>query len=478
MSNYLAIFMQLHKITTDRKKEIIMFRKNVWIEKIAEFDKIMSFAEGYKDFLNQGKTERECTLYAEKALRQQGFLNLNEVSSLKSGDKVYIINRGKSIVAFIVGQKPLMEGLHVLGAHIDSPRLDIKQNPLYESGQFTYLDTHYYGGIKKYQWTAIPLAIHGVITKKDGTKINIVIGEDENDPVFGITDLLPHLAKDQMNRNAGDIIAGEKLDITFSHLPMNKNNKPHYKDYILNLLKQKYGVEEEDFISSELEIVPAFKAKDYGLDRSMIASYGQDDRSCAYICLKAILDAKVSDYTSMLYLSDKEEIGSVGSTGAESRFFVNSVAKLAEKLGHRDPYFYAIKALENSKALSVDVSAAYDPLFAEVYEEKNSSLLGYGVTFNKYTGSRGKSGSNDANAEFVAYVRKIMDDHDVAYQTAELGKVDQGGGGTIAFIFANHNMDVIDAGVGVLNMHSPMEITSKADIYEGYLGYKAFLEAK
>ena len=455
-----------------------MYRKNVWLEKQNSYEQIMNFAEDYKKFLNISKTEREFVTNSVVLLRRAGYLNLNEVSSIKAGDKVYLVNRDKNVIAFTIGKKPLKDGLHILGAHVDSPRLDVKQNPLYERGDFAYLDTHYYGGIKKYQWVTIPLALHGVVYLTNNTKIELIIGERDDDPILGISDLLIHLSKDQLQKNAREVIGGEDLDVTLGNIPLKGVDKEPIKNFVLRFLKEKYALEEEDFVSAELEIVPAIKARDYGLDRSMVAAYGHDDKVCAYMCLRAELETADKEYTSCLFLVDKEEIGSVGATGAHSVFFFNAIAKVAEKLGAPDPYFYAKKALENSRALSCDVSAGEDPLYPGTSDEKNGSHLGYGLTFNKYTGSGGKGGSNDANAEFVAYLRNIMNENNICYQTAELGKVDQGGGGTIAYIFANHNMEVIDSGVGVLSMHSPMEIISKADLYEGFMGYRAFLKAK
>jgi aspartyl aminopeptidase len=452
-----------------------MYSKNIWQNiRLEKLDQIMQFGEGYKKFLSKGKTERLCVEESILLAEQHGFVHINNVKELKEGTKVYAVNKGKNIVLFKMGSKPLVEGLRILGAHIDSPRLDIKQNPLYEKNEFALLDTHYYGGIKKYQWVTIPLAIHGVVVKKDGTVVNISIGEDENDPVVGISDLLIHLSADQMKKNAATVIEGEDLDVTFGSIPLEGEEKNAVKANILKLLKNKYQIEEEDFISSELEVVPAGKARDYGLDRSMIAGYGHDDRVCAYTSLKAILDIESCDYTTCCILVDKEEIGSVGATGAESLFFENMVAELLHLQGN-DSFLSLRRTLTNSKMLSSDVSAGFDPLFPSVNDEKNAAYFGRGIVFNKYTGARGKSGSNDASPEYIAWIRNIMDDENIHYQTAELGKVDQGGGGTIAYILGNYNMDVVDAGVAVFNMHAPMEIVSKADVYEAYLAYKVFL---
>ena len=436
-----------------------MYSKNIWKDASQEkVNAIMNFCEDYKHFISVGKTERICVKEALKIAESKGFKNLHDVKTANVGDKLYLINKNKNIVLFTVGQKPVKEGLRVLGAHIDSPRLDIKQNPLYEKDGFALLDTHYYGGVKKYQWVTIPLAIHGVIIKKDGTTVNVAIGDDENDPVLGISDLLIHLAGDQMQKTASKVIEGEDLDVTFGSIPLKDEEKNAVKANILKMLNEKYQVEEEDLLSAELEVVPAGKARDYGFDRSMVAGYGHDDRVCAYTSLRAVVDMEEApEYTSCCILVDKEEIGSVGATGAHSLFFENAI-------------------LELLNMLSSDVSAGFDPLFAGVNDPKNSAYLGNGIVFNKYTGSRGKSGSNDANPEYVAWVRDAMDINEVHYQTAELGKVDQGGGGTIAYILGNYNMNVLDAGVAVLNMHAPMEIVSKADVYEAYLAYIAFLK--
>ncbi len=452
-----------------------MYSKNIW-KNIAEekFNSIMSFCEGYKEYLTKGKTERLCVQESVDLAIKNGFVNIEEIKSLKVGDKVYAINKGKNISLFKIGQKPLTEGLRILGAHIDSPRLDVKQNPLYEKNDFALLDTHYYGGIKKYQWVTIPLAIHGVMIKKDGTVVNVQIGEDDNDPIVGISDLLVHLASDQLDKKASKFIEGEDLDVTFGSIPLNGEEKDAVKANILKLLKEKYQIEEEDFISSELEVVPAGKARDYGFDRSMVAGYGHDDRVCAYTSLKAILDIDSCEYTTCCILVDKEEIGSVGATGAESLFFENIIAELLFLAG-KTSYIDLKHTLTNCKMLSSDVSAGFDPLFPSVNDEKNAAYFGRGIVFNKYTGSKGKSGSNDANPEYIAWIRNILDNENIHYQTSELGRVDQGGGGTIAYILGKYNMNVLDAGVAVLNMHAPMEIVSKADVYEAYLAYKLFL---
>ena len=453
-----------------------MYRKNAWL-KYKDNKDVMNFAEGYKNFISVAKSERLAVKEAEKLLKANGFKNVDDVKSLKEGDRVYFINKKKNVAAFIIGKEPLENGLRILGAHIDSPRLDLKENPVYESKGFALGDTHYYGGIKKYQWTTIPLSLVGVICKKDGSIVEVNIGEDPKDPVVGITDLLIHLSADQMSKTLSKAIEGENLDITLGSMPLDEESKEPVKANVLKLLKEKYGIEEEDFVSAEIEIVPAGSARDYGLDRSMIAGYGHDDRSCAYTSLMALLDTKKVKNTACCILVDKEEIGSVGATGAQSLFFENAIAKLAALSNSKNPLWSARVAMENSKMLSSDVSAGYDPLYGYVSDTKNVAYLGEGLVFNKYTGRGGKGGSNDAMPEYYAFVRKAMDDAKVNWQSAELGKVDQGGGGTIAYILGNYNMNVIDAGIPVLNMHAPMEIVSKVDVYEAYLGYKAFLVA-
>ena len=454
-----------------------MYAKNAWNKYSENKQDLISFCEDYKKFITKGKTERRCVEEAILEAEKAGFKNIDSFKSLKTGDKVYATNKGKNFASFIIGEKPLEEGLRVLGAHIDSPRLDLKQNPLYEKFDFALLDTHYYGGIKKYQWVTIPLALYGVVCKKDGTQVKISIGDNEGDPVVGISDLLIHLSGDQMQKSAAKVIEGEDLDVMVGSIPTKEKEKTSVKATIVNLLKEKYDIEEEDFLSAEIEVVPAGGAKDYGLDRSMIAGYGHDDRVCAYTSLRAVIDSSVNEYTSCAVLVDKEEIGSVGATGAQSKWFENVIAKLVMLEGNYSE-FKVRSALENTKMLSSDVSAGFDPLFPGVNEAKNSAYLGKGICFNKYTGSRGKSGCNDAMPEYFAEIRNIMDANDVNFQTSELGKVDQGGGGTIAYILGNYNMNVIDAGVAVLNMHAPMEIVSKADVYEAYKAYKVFLTLK
>ena len=453
-----------------------MERNNAWKSyDEAQVEEVMSLNERYKEFLSKGKTERECVAITVEMAEKAGYKELSTVDSLQAGDKVYAVGMKKTIALFQIGSAPLEEGMNILGAHVDSPRLDIKQNPLYESSDFAYLDTHYYGGIKKYQWAALPMAIHGVVAKKDGSVVDVVIGEDENDPVVGITDLLIHLAGKQMDKKASVVIEGEELDILVGSRPMAGEEKDAVKAGILAILKEKYDMEEEDFLSAELEVVPAGKARDFGLDRSMVMSYGQDDRVCAFTSLEAILEAGALTKTGVCILVDKEEIGSVGATGMHSRFFENTVAEVMDRMGQYSELKLR-RALANSCMLSSDVNAAYDPTFSSAFEKNNCAYFGRGVVFSKFTGARGKSGSNDANAEYLGRIRKVMDDNGVAFQTAELGKVDVGGGGTIAYIPAAYGMNVIDSGVAVLSMHAPWEICSKADIYEAKKCYGAFLK--
>ena len=452
-----------------------MYAKCAWKKYSKEdLELVFKFNEEYKDYLTKGKTERECVTEAIKVAEAYGFKPLSSYDKLNPGDRVYVTNKGKNIACFVIGNKPIEEGLRVLGAHIDSPRIDIKQNPLYEKNGFALLDAHYYGGIKKYQWVTIPLALHGVVCKKDGTVVNVCIGEEENDPVLGITDLLIHLSADQLQKSAAKVIEGEDLDLTMGNMPLEGAEKDAVKANVLKLLKEKYDFEEEDFISAELEIVPAGPTRDYGLDRSMVAGYGHDDRVCAYTSLRAVLDAGLCEYTTCAILVDKEEVGSIGATGAQSKFFENTVAELIN-LSTTYSELKVRHAMENTKMLSSDVSAGFDPLYPGVNDPKNAAYLGNGICFNKYTGSRGKGGCNDAMPEFMAEIRNVMDNNNINYQTAELGRVDQGGGGTIAYILGNYNMNVIDAGIAVLNMHAPMEIVSKADVYEAYCAYKAFI---
>ncbi len=452
-----------------------MYAKNTWKKYKDNLNEVMEYNEGYKDYISKNKTERACVKDSIRLAKEKGFKPLDSFETLKAGDKVYVNNRDKNIALFVIGNKPLTEGMRILGAHIDSPRMDLKQNPLYESEGFVLADTHYYGGVKKYQWVTIPLSLYGVVAKKDGTVVDVVIGEDDNDPVVGISDLLIHLAAEQLDKKAVKVIEGENLDVTLGNMPLVGEEKDAVKANILKLLKDKYDIEEEDFVSAEIEVVPSGKARDYGLDRSMIAGYGHDDRVCAYTSLTAILDMDVCDYTCCTILVDKEEIGSVGATGAQSLFFENTIGEMLVKMGI-DSFVQTRLALSRSKMLSSDVSAGVDPLFVSVNDKKNAAYLGNGIVFNKYTGARGKSGSNDASAEYVARIRAVMDESNIHYQTAELGKVDLGGGGTIAYILGNYNMDVIDAGIAVLNMHAPMEVVSKVDVYETYQAYKAFLK--
>ena len=453
-----------------------MYRKNAW-EKYDDKKAIMDFNEGYKRFITAGKTERLAVKESVKLLEERGYKHISSFKKIKTGDKVYFVNRGKNVFAYHIGKEPLNEGLRILGAHIDSPRIDVKQNPLYEAGGLALLDTHYYGGIKKYQWTTIPLAMVGVVCKKNGEVLDINVGLNEDDPVMGISEILIHLSADQMKKDAAHVVEGEDLDVTVGSLP-DKSDKDPVKSAILALLKEKYGFEEEDFLSAELEFVPADPARDYGLDRSMIAGYGHDDRVCAYTSLLALLDSEETpEYTSCVALVDKEEIGSVGATGAESVFFENTIAKLLDLSGLLTDINLR-HTLTRSKMLSSDVSAGFDPLYAGAFEAKNTCFLGQGLCFNKFTGRGGKGGANDASPEFFAQIRNQFDNDNIYWQTSEIGRVDAGGGGTIAYILGNLNIDVIDAGVGVLNMHAPMEIVSKVDVYEAYLGYKSFLKLK
>lgn len=448
-----------------------------------EKKKVFEFAEEYRKFISACKTERECVRTFVERAEAAGYLDIKKVIAegikLESGARVYADNNGKALAMFIVGKKPMEEGMRILGAHVDSPRMDLKQNPFYEDTGLAMLDTHYYGGVKKYQWVTLPLALHGVVAKKDGSVVEVNIGDKPGDPVFGVSDLLIHLAGEQMEKKAAKVIEGENLDLLIGSIPLageeKENAKDTVKENILGILKEEYGIEEEDFLSAEIEVVPAGEARDYGFDRSMIMGYGHDDRVCAYPSFEAMLAKnETPEYTSVCLLVDKEEIGSVGATGMQSRFFENMTAEVMAAAGQYTELALR-RALQNSHVLSSDVSAAFDPNYPSVMDKKNAAYFGKGMVFNKYTGSRGKSGSNDASAEYVGKLRAVMDDGNVFYQTAELGKVDQGGGGTIAYILANYGMQVIDSGVGVLNMHAPWEIISKADLYEAYKGYVAFL---
>lgn len=454
-------------------------KNNAWLKyNQLEKKQIFDFCEGYKNYLSVGKTERECIHEAVRLAEQKGYKNLNDVIKnnevLKAGDKVYLNNKDKALVLYLIGNDNIENGMRIIGSHVDSPRIDLKQNPLYEDGNLALMDTHYYGGVKKYQWVALPLALHGIVVKKDGTKINVVVGEDDTDPVLGISDLLIHLSAHQLQKKANEVIAGEDLNVLVGNIPLEGKEKEAVKENILVLLKDKYDFEEEDFISAEFEIVPAGKARDLGLDKSMVMGYGQDDRICAYTSLMALLEVENVEKTSVVLLVDKEEVGSIGATGMHSRFFENSLAEVMDRMGQYSELKLK-RALQNSLMLSADVTAAFDPNYPGVCEKKNTAYFGRGLVFSKYTGARGKSGCNDANPEFVAWLRKIMEKNDVAYQTAELGKVDQGGGGTIAYILAQYNMEVIDCGVALQNMHAPWEVSSKVDIYETKNGYKAFL---
>lgn len=461
-----------------------MENKIAW-EKYPEGNKreeVFQFAENYRKFITDCKTERECVSFFVEKAEKAGFVNLEKViaehTALKAGDRVYANNMGKGMALFVIGKESMEKGMNILGAHIDSPRLDLKQDPLYEDTDFAMLDTHYYGGIKKYQWVTLPLALHGVIAKKDGTVVEVNIGDKPGDPVFGVSDLLIHLSGEQLEKKAAKVIEGENLDLLIGSIPMQTEDekvKEKVKANIMNLLSKEYGIEEEDFLSAEIEGVPAGEAKDYGFDRSMIMGYGHDDRVCAYPSFEAMLVSEDPEITSVCLLVDKEEIGSVGASGMQSRFFENTVAEVMAAAGSYSELALR-RALANSKVLSSDVSAAFDPNFPSVMTKRNTAYFGKGLVFNKYTGSRGKGGSNDANAEYIGKLRNIMDTNEVSFQTAELGKVDQGGGGTIAYILANYGMNVIDSGVPVLNMHAPWEIISKVDLYEAYRGYIAFLK--
>lgn len=463
-----------------------MERKNAWESySEEELKEVFGFAEDYKAFISACKTERECVSELKEQAKKAGFLDMEEVMAkgitLKAGDRVFADNKGKSMALFVIGKQGMDAGMNILGAHIDSPRLDLKQNPLYEDTDLALLDTHYYGGVKKYQWVTLPLALHGVIVKKDGTTVNVNIGEKPEDPVFGVSDLLIHLSAEQLEKKAAKVVEGEAMDVLIGSMPLKTDTEDEkevtkkVQANILKILKEQYDVEEEDFLSAEIEVVPAGAARDYGFDRSMIMGYGHDDRVCAYPSYAAMLEMDVPERTSVCLLVDKEEIGSVGASGMQSRFFENIAAEVMNACGDYSELKLR-RALQNSKVLSSDVSAAFDPNYPAVMEKKNAAYFGRGLVFNKYTGSRGKSGSNDASAEYMAEIRKIMDENGVFFQTAELGKVDQGGGGTIAYILGNYNMEVIDSGVAVMNMHAPWEIISKADLYEAKRGYVAFLK--
>ncbi|SHJ69584.1 Aspartyl aminopeptidase [Hathewaya proteolytica DSM 3090] len=446
-----------------------------------ELDEVMALSQRYIDFMSLCKTERECVDEFVIRAEKNGYKNLTEIishgNSIKAGDKIYVNHMGKALAMFLIGTEPIESGLRILGAHIDSPRLDLKQNPLFEEAELAYLKTHYYGGIKKYQWLTLPLAIHGVFVKKDGTVTKVVFGEEENEPVVGISDLLVHLAGSQMEKTLGKAIEGEQLNVMVGSIPVeDKDLKERVKLNILNILNKKYGITEADFVSAEIEIVPAGRAKHFGLDNSMVLAYGHDDRICSYTSFEAMLNIEQCDKTCVTLLVDKEEVGSIGATGMHSRFFENALAEIINLKESNYTDLKVRRTLANSKMLSSDVSAAFDPSFADAFEKNNSAYFGRGIVFNKYTGSRGKSGCNDANAEYLAQLRNILDRNNVAWQTAELGKVDQGGGGTIAYILAQYGMDVIDSGVALHSMHAPYELASKADIYETCRAYEVFLK--
>ena len=461
---------------TEKLKDFLFNTKKCGWETLADSVKndVIRFSDEYIHFLNRSKTEREATGFITEILDKNGFVNIKDKMILVPGDKVYYVNREKSVYASIMGNKPVEAGLNIIGSHIDSPRLDLKPNPLYEDNGFAYFKTHYYGGVKKYQWTTIPLSIHGVIVKANGEKVTINIGEEESDPIFTITDLLPHLAQEQMEKKLKDGIAGEDLNLLIGSIPIgDEKTTERIKLNVLKILNDKYGITEKDFVSSELELVPAFKARSLGFDRSMVAGYGQDDKICAYTSLRALLDTVTPAKTAVCIFADKEEIGSMGNTGMESHVFDTFISELLNKTNTNRPNLLD-KVFCNSKMLSADVDAGLDPIYASVSEKNNAAFLGMGVGLNKYTGARGKSGASDANAEFVAQIRNIFESNNIAYQVSELGKVDTGGGGTIAYILANKGVDVIDCGVPVLSMHAPYEVTSKFDVYEAYRAYAAF----
>ena len=461
-------------MSEDLREKLFDKKENGW-KKVddEEKKKIFEYSKGYMDFLNKAKTEREFVKHARELADKNGFKDIMEFNTLKPGDKVYFVNRNKSMYLAIIGTENIENGLHIIGSHVDSPRLDLKPNPLYEDTEMAYFKTHYYGGIKKYQWTTIPLSIHGTIVKTNGEKIDICIGEDENDPIFTITDLLPHLAQDQMEKKLKNGIDGEDLNLLIGSIPYEEKGKDQVKLNILNILNQKYGITEADLTSTEIELVPAFKARSLGLDESMVAGYGQDDKVCAYTSLSAMMELENVKNTAICILSDKEEIGSMGNTGMESHMFDFFISEILNKLEVNRPNLLD-KVFCFSKMLSSDVDAGFDPIYASVSDKTNAGFLGKGISLNKYTGARGKSGASDANAEYVAWVRNVLEKNDISYQVAELGKVDVGGGGTIAYIIANKGADVIDCGVPVLSMHAPYEVTSKFDIYSAYKTYKAF----
>lgn len=465
-------------MSEEKKNDNAYQAKNAWTEMgKEEREEVFAFNQNYAKFLSENKTEREFATAAVAELEAAGFKNIKQYKSLKKGDKVYVENRSRALMAAVIGEKDLKEGLKIVGSHIDSPRLDLKPNPLYEDGEMAMFKTHYYGGVKKYQWVTMPLALHGVVVKDDGTKINISIGEKEDDPVFFISDVLPHLGKKQMKKSMSEGISGEQLNVVVGSIPVaDEDAKEKIKSAVLNHLKSEYDFKEEDFISADLQVVPAFKTRDAGFDRGLLAGYGHDDRVCSYTALEAILDVKDPQYTSMVLLMDREEVGSMGSTGMQSHFFEDQVANLVDLYYNEYSELIVRRVMQNSKVLSADVNAAYDPDFSEVYAKHNSAYLGKGIVISKYTGARGKAGASEASAEFMGEVRGLFNNAGVIWQTAELGKIDEGGGGTIAQFLANYNMDVVDCGPAVLSMHSPYEVVSKADVYHSYLAYNVFLE--
>lgn len=462
----------------EKKNENAYEAKNAWLEMGEdEREEVFSFNKAYAEFLTKNKTEREFARAAIAELEEAGFKNIDQYESLKKGDKVYVLNRSRALMAAVIGEKELTEGMKIVGSHIDSPRLDLKPNPLYEDGEMSFFKTHYYGGVKKYQWVTMPLAIHGVVVKEDGTQVEISIGEKDDDPVFFISDVLPHLGKKQMKKSMSEGITGEQLNVVIGSIPVDDEDaKEKIKTAVLAHLNKEYDIKEEDFISADLQVVPAFKTRDAGFDRGLLAGYGHDDRVCSYTGLEAILDVNEPKYTSMLLLMDREEVGSMGSTGMQSHFFEDQVANLVDLYYSDYSELLVRRVMQNSKVLSADVNAAYDPDFAEVYAKQNSAYLGKGIVISKYTGARGKAGASEASAEFMGEVRGLFNKAGVIWQTAELGKIDEGGGGTIAQFLANYNMDVVDCGPAVLSMHSPYEVVSKVDVYNSYLAYNVFLE--
>mgnify|MGYP006287961229 CR=1 FL=1 len=462
----------------DKKNENAYQAKNAWLEMGEdEREEVFSFNKAYAEFLTKNKTEREFARAAIAELEEAGFKNIDQYESLKKGDKVYVLNRSRALMAAVIGEKELTEGMKIVGSHIDSPRLDLKPNPLYEDGEMSLFKTHYYGGVKKYQWVTMPLAIHGVVVKEDGAQVEISIGEEDDEPVFFISDVLPHLGKKQMKKSMSEGITGEQLNVVIGSIPVDDEDaKEKVKTAVLAHLNKEYGIKEEDFISADLQVVPAFKTRDAGFDRGLLAGYGHDDRVCSYTGLEAILDVNEPKYTSLLLLMDREEVGSMGSTGMQSHFFEDQVANLVDLYYSDYSELLVRRVMQNSKVLSADVNAAYDPDFAEVYAKHNSAYLGKGIVISKYTGARGKAGASEASAEFMGEVRGLFNKAGVIWQTAELGKIDEGGGGTIAQFLANYNMDVVDCGPAVLSMHSPYEVVSKVDVYNSYLAYNVFLE--